>query len=191
MRVEPSGCHPRITRRSSERPSCFFFTVFFGIRFSVFATLHHRASLSLGRSAKGHLLPCEAPQEPPPPVAGTSWLLLDDLAIDRGEDVGGRLDAFDHHDLVSLEDLATRYMLTGARIRHIITRAGYPIRGRGDLHRRITQQLLDLGLTSRDVKAWAIEAGLIDKMSRGTIAPAVLTAYVAAHQPDTTKELSS
>ena len=96
-----------------------------------------------------------------------------------------------HHDLVSLEDLATQHQLTGARIRHIITRAGYPIRGRGDLHRRITQQLLDLGLTSRDVKAWAIEAGLIDKMSRGTIAPAVLTAYVAAHQPTTGKELSS
>jgi len=120
----------------------------------------------------------------PPTRAATIDRALDDTQLQT------IADAY-HHDLVSIGDLATQHQLTNARIRHIITRAGYPIRGRGDLNQRITQQLLDLGLTSHDVKTWALEEGLVDKMSRGTIAPALLTAYVAAHQPDTTKELSS
>lgn len=95
-----------------------------------------------------------------------------------------------HHDLVSIDDLAQTHEITIARVRHIITRAGYPIRGRGDLNRRITQALTDLGTTSRDVKIWALDQGLTRGISHGTIAPAILKAYVAAH-PTTTKELSS
>lgn len=44
----------------------------------------------------------------------------------------------------------------------------------------VDEQLADLGVTSRDVKVWALEAGLISGVTRGRVSQRLVDAYRSA-----------
>lgn len=48
----------------------------------------------------------------------------------------------------------------------------------------VKQQLVDLGVTSRQVKVWALEQGLVDELRRGIPKAALVAAYAAAHHAE-------
>lgn len=58
-------------------------------------------------------------------------------------------------------------------------RHGHPIPNNA---KRIHQRLTDLGLTSRQVKEWALQAGLIEEIRCGSAPEHLIDAYLAAHQ---------
>lgn len=43
--------------------------------------------------------------------------------------------------------------------------------------------IAELGVTTRDVKVWAVSVGLLDQVRRGRVAGSVVDAYALAHRP--------
>lgn len=86
----------------------------------------------------------------------------------------------DRHDLPRLRELVTR-------IQHQIdletpapatpTPAGTPRLRSQKATDRVTRRLNQLGVTSHDVKEWAVTAGLLDRVRRGRIRAELVEAY--------------
>lgn len=51
----------------------------------------------------------------------------------------------------------------------------------------VLDRLTELGVTSNDVKVWAVSAGLLDAVRRGRVKASLVEAYAAAH-PTTEKD---
>lgn len=91
-----------------------------------------------------------------------------------------------YRDGDGLAVLARRYRTRQERIRDILTGAGIEIRPKG-AGRAIADRLLDLGVSAHDVKVWAVEQGLLDRVAAGLVARTVVDAYTAAH-PESIEE---
>lgn len=53
--------------------------------------------------------------------------------------------------------------------------------GKGSSSILIRDRLVQMGVTAKDVKLWAVEKGLLAEFKRGTVAVAVVDAYAEAH----------
>lgn len=60
---------------------------------------------------------------------------------------------------------------------------GLPRTRRRKAEDRVTKHLEILGVTAHDVKEWALDAGLIQVISRGRVKQALVDAYEEAHTP--------
>ncbi|WP_183092922.1 hypothetical protein [Nocardioides stalactiti] len=83
--------------------------------------------------------------------------------------------------LLTLEQKITD-AIRGEGGRPLPKRTGAPRTRRKKAEDRVTKRLQQLGVTSHDVKVWAVSVGLLDQVRRGRIKGAVVEAYATAHQ---------
>lgn len=89
---------------------------------------------------------------------------------------------------ISLDVLAHRHHLRISRIRDHLTEHGIHIRDKGEAAQALVDRIRAHGLDQHAVKTWALEQGMITKISRGNINGRALEAYIAAHPTTTTEE---
>lgn len=93
----------------------------------------------------------------------------------------------DRHETARLElllqrcDEALAAERSTAATTHAATPAGLPLGGPSIELRA----LADLGVTARDVKLWAVSAGLLDAVHRGRVKHDLVLAYADAHRQET------
>ncbi|EFQ82724.1 hypothetical protein HMPREF0063_11933 [Aeromicrobium marinum DSM 15272] len=88
----------------------------------------------------------------------------------------------DRYELKRLADLAARI---DDEIR--LASAGRP---RSKRVEKVLPRMHDLCVTAREVKVWAVEAGLIPAVVRGRVSGALVEAYAAAHSTHEHQELN-
>lgn len=84
--------------------------------------------------------------------------------------------------LRQLEDrLNAAIVAEGGRATNVALSSGRPRTRRKKAEEKVLKHLERLGVSSHDVKVWAVEAGLIPAVVRGRIKGALVDAYEAAH----------
>ena len=98
----------------------------------------------------------------------------------------------DRHELGRLQELEDRLnaaiVAEGGKAASVALSSGRPRTRRKKAEERVLKHLERLGVTSHDVKVWAVSVGLLDAVRRGRIKGALVDAYEAAHQNQTTPE---
>lgn len=93
-------------------------------------------------------------------------------------------------DELTIDQVADRLDLTHKVVAGIMRRHNIPrrpgahvsgLRPGSDHAVALKQQIADLGVTSRAIKAWALDRGLVDAIKRGVPSQSLVDAYTAAH----------
>jgi hypothetical protein len=93
---------------------------------------------------------------------------------------GRRGDRAEHRRLLDLEQrIGDAIVAAGGK--RPSTGPGVPRNRRKKAEDRVGKRLLQLGVTSHEVKVWAVSVGLLDAVRRGRIKAAIVEAYATAH----------
>ena len=86
-----------------------------------------------------------------------------------------------YRDGTPIHELARRHRVRATTARLLLIQAGIEVRATKGASAHIAERLEDLGVTAKDVKKWAYDNGLIERVGPGLVATTLVEQYAQAH----------